>query len=88
MIDKIEAFDQAHIAVHIESINSRRTKIEYAGDDFMTPASNTKLLTFLAAVESFDSLPALYFHKQDSIMHFKATGYPPSLSSVLPRSQT
>lgn len=76
MIDKIEAFDQAHIAVHIESINSRRTKIEYAGDDFMTPASNTKLLTFLAAVESFDSLPALYFHKQDSIMHFKATGYP------------
>ena len=47
MIDKIEAFDQAHIAVHIESINSRRTKIEYAGDDFMTPASNTKLLTFL-----------------------------------------
>ncbi len=76
MIDKIEAFDQAHIAVHIESINSRRTKVEYAGDDFMTPASNIKLFTFLAALESLDSLPALYFHKQDSIMHFKATGYP------------
>ena len=42
----------------------------------MTPASNTKLLTFLAAIQSFDSLPALYFKEKDSIMHFKATGYP------------
>jgi D-alanyl-D-alanine carboxypeptidase/D-alanyl-D-alanine-endopeptidase (penicillin-binding protein 4) len=42
----------------------------------MTPASNVKLLTFLAAIQNFDSLPALYYKKKDSIMHFKATGYP------------
>ena len=42
----------------------------------MTPASNVKLLTFLAAIQSFDSMPALYFKEKDSIMHFKATGYP------------
>ena len=76
MLKKIPAFEQAHIALSIEPLNTSKPKAFYQGENYMTPASNTKLLTYLAAVQTFDSLPAVFFHQQDSIMHFKATGYP------------
>ena len=76
MLKKIPAFEQALIALSIEPLMSSKHKAFYQGENYMTPASNTKLLTFLAAIQSFDSLPALYFNEKDSIMHFKATGYP------------
>ena len=76
MLKKIPAFEQAHIALSVEPLNSSKSVAFYQGENYMTPASNTKLLTFLAAIQSFDSLPALYFKEKDSIMHFKATGYP------------
>ena len=76
MLKKIPAFEQAHIALSVEPLNTSKSVAFYQGKNYMTPASNTKLLTFLAAIQSFDSLPALYFKEKDSIMHFKATGYP------------
>ena len=76
MLKKIPAFEKAHIALTIEPLNASKPKAFYQGENYMTPASNIKLLTFLAAIQSFDSIPALYFKKKDSIMHFKATGYP------------
>ena len=76
ILKKIPVFEQAHIALSIEPLNSSKPKAFYQGGNYMTPASNTKLLTFLAAIQYFDSLPVLYFQKQDSIMNFKATGYP------------
>jgi len=76
MLKKIPAFEQAHIALSVEPLNTSKAVAFYQGENYMTPASNTKLLTFLAAIQSFDSLPALYFKEMDSIMHFKATGYP------------
>ena len=76
ILKKITAFEQAYVALSIEPLNSSKPKAFYKGENYMTPASNIKLLTFLAAVQNIDSIPALYFHKQDSIMHFKATGYP------------
>ena len=76
ILKKIPVFDQAHIALSVEPLNTSKPKAIYQGAHYMTPASNTKLLTFLAAVQNFDSLPALYYKEQDSIMHFKATGYP------------
>ena len=76
MLKKIPAFEQAHIALSVEPLNTSKAVAFYQGENYMTPASNTKLLTFLAAIQSFDSLPALYFKEKDSIMHFKATGYP------------
>ena len=43
----------------------------------MTPASNTKLLTFLGAIQTFNKLPALeYAIESDSVYHFRSTGYP------------
>ncbi len=76
MLKKIPAFDQAHIALSVEPLKTSKPKAFFQGSNYMTPASNTKLLTFLAAIQIFDSLPVLYFKEKDSIMHFKATGYP------------
>ena len=76
MLKKIPAFEKAHISLTIEPLNTSKPKAFYQGGSYMTPASNVKLLTFLAAIQSFDSIPALYFKEKDSIMHFKATGYP------------
>jgi serine-type D-Ala-D-Ala carboxypeptidase/endopeptidase (penicillin-binding protein 4) len=76
MLKKIPAFEQSHVALAVEPLNTSKPKAYYQGEKYMTPASNVKLLTFLAAIQSFDSLPSLYYKEKDSIMHFKATGYP------------
>ena len=84
MLNKIEAFNKAYVAISIVPLKASKPIVSYQADHFMTPASNIKLLTFLAAVESFDSLPALYYRDQDSITHFKSTGYPLLLHPLYP----
>ena len=84
MLSKIEALNKAHVAISIASLKSSKPILSYQADQYMTPASNIKLLTFLAFVESFDSLPALYYHDKDSITHFKSTGYPLLLHPFYP----
>ena len=84
MLNKIEAFNKAHVAISIATLKTSEPIATYQSDHFMTPASNIKLLTFLAAVESFDSLPALYYYQKDSITHFKSTGYPLLLHPLYP----
>ena len=75
LIDQIPAFENAHVAVRVEKSN--KILADFNGSKYMTPASNTKLLTFLGAIQTFDSLPALeYFVENDSVIHFKSTGYP------------
>ena len=76
MLKKIPQFEKAHLALSVVTLNEAKPKASYQDQHYMTPASNTKLLTFLAAVQQFDSLPALYYREQDSLLHFKATGYP------------
>ena len=76
MLKKIPQLEQAHLAVSVVPLSETKPKASYQDQHYMTPASNTKLLTFLAAVQQFDSLPALYYREQDSLLHFKATGYP------------
>ena len=76
MLQKIPAFEQAHIALSVVPLNGSKPNAFYQGENYMTPASNVKLMTFLAAIQHFDSLPAIYYKEKDSIMHFKATGYP------------
>ena len=75
MLNKIEAFNNAHVAINVAALKTSEPIAIYQADHYMTPASNIKLLTFLAAVESFDSLPAIYYQQNDSITHFKSTGY-------------
>ena len=74
-IDQIAAFDKCHVAIRVEGIN--KIYANYNGSKYMTPASNTKLFTFLGAIQTFDSLPALEFKiENDSVVSFRSTGYP------------
>jgi hypothetical protein len=76
-LKKIEVFQQAHVGIHLSSLKEKKPIANYQGEKYMTPASNTKLLTFLGASQQFKTLPALaYFIENDSIIHFKSTGYP------------
>ena len=77
LLKEIPVFQKAHVAFRLEPLNSDKPIAAYQDNHYMTPASNTKLLTFLAAIQQFDSLPALaYFQENDSLVHFKSTGYP------------
>ena len=76
-IDKIEAFQGAHIGIKIATLSSSKSLADYNAHHYFTPASNVKILTFLAALQTFDSLPALrYFKTPSGTLHFTATGYP------------
>ena len=76
-LKKIEVFQQAHLGIHLSSLKEKKPIANYQGEKYMTPASNTKLLTFLGASQQFKTLPALaYLIENDSIIHFKSTGYP------------
>ena len=69
-IDKISVFDKCHVAIRVEGIN--KIYADYNGSKYMTPASNTKLFTFLGAIQTFDSLPALEFKiENDSVFSFR-----------------
>ncbi|MFL2597592.1 MAG: D-alanyl-D-alanine carboxypeptidase [Flavobacteriaceae bacterium] len=87
MLNKIEAFNQVHVGISIAALKTSKPIAAYQADHYMTPASNVKLLTFLAAIENFDSLPALYYRDQDSITHFKSTGYPLLLHPLYPDTE-
>ena len=76
IINKIKAFNQVHVAMSITNLETLKPVANYQAGHYMTPASNIKLLTFLASLENFDSIPAIYYQQQDSVMHFKSTGYP------------
>ncbi|MEL0319019.1 MAG: D-alanyl-D-alanine carboxypeptidase [Flavobacteriaceae bacterium] len=75
-IEKIPVFEQAFVGLAVAPIEGEPL-VGIEADHYMTPASNTKLLTFLGALQTFDSLPALdYAVENDSIFHFRSTGYP------------
>ena len=71
------ALAQAHIAIAVQPIGEKKLIAQRYAKNYMTPASNVKLLTFLASVEKFQKLPKGYYHR-DSIgrTHFKSSGYP------------
>ena len=74
-INQISVFDKSHVGIRVEGIS--KIYADYNGSKYMTPASNTKLFTFLAAVQTFDSLPTLeYKIENDSVVSFRSTGYP------------
>jgi D-alanyl-D-alanine carboxypeptidase/D-alanyl-D-alanine-endopeptidase (penicillin-binding protein 4) len=76
-IDKVEAFKGAILSMSISELASNKKIVALDQEKYMTPASNIKLLTFLGAIQSFDSLPILkYFKDKDTITHFKSVGYP------------
>ena len=76
-INQISTLKNSFVGIHFVSIKNKKVIASLNSENYMTPASNTKLLTFLGAIQSFDKLPALeYAVENDSIYHFRSTGYP------------
>jgi D-alanyl-D-alanine carboxypeptidase/D-alanyl-D-alanine-endopeptidase (penicillin-binding protein 4) len=86
-LKKIPAFHKAHVAISVSELKNKKAIASYQGAHYMTPASNVKLLTFLAAKQQFNKLPTVYYYKEnDSLIHFKATGYPLLLHPFYPET--
>ena len=86
-LKKIPAFQQAHVAISVSVLKNKKAAASYQDAHYMTPASNVKLLTFLAAKQQFNKLPAVsYYNESDSLIHFKATGYPLLLHPFYPET--
>ena len=76
-LKKIPQLANAFVGISVLSLEKHKVVAAYNASNYFTPASNTKLLTFLGAVQTFSKLPALeYAIENDSIAHFKSTGYP------------
>ena len=77
ILDDHPALSQAHVAIAVQPIEDKKLIAQRNAAHYMTPASNVKLLTFLAAVEKFQRLPKGYYHR-DSLgqTHFKSSVYP------------
>ena len=82
------ALSQTHIAIAVQPIGDKKLIAHRNSEHYMTPASNVKLLTFLAAAEKFQRLPKGYYFK-DSLgqTHFKSSGYPLLLHPKYPDAQ-
>jgi D-alanyl-D-alanine carboxypeptidase/D-alanyl-D-alanine-endopeptidase (penicillin-binding protein 4) len=82
---KIPAFEEAFVGVSVSELEISKPIVSINEAKYMTPASNTKLLTYLGAIQNFDSIPSLYYSvKNDSVILFKPTGYPLLLHPFYP----
>ena len=76
-IEKIPQLSKAFVGISIIDIESDKSLASLNENRYMTPGSNIKLLTFLGAIQTFSKIPVLEYYKEDdSITHFKSTGYP------------
>jgi len=74
---KIPALNEAFVGVSVSELETSKPLVSINETKYMTPASNTKLITYLGAIQNFDSLPSLFYSiKNDSVIQFKSSGYP------------
>lgn len=82
---KIPAFKEVFVGVSVSELETPKPLVSINESKYMTPASNTKLLTYLGAIQHFDSLPSLFYSvKNDSVIQFKSSGYPLLLHPFYP----
>ena len=76
IINKNPAFERSHVAVAIQPLGMDKKIKGVSQSKYMTPASNTKLLTFLGSIQTFDSLPIINYSFLNKELHISSTGYP------------
>jgi len=82
---KIPAFKEAFVGVSVSELEISEPLVSINENKYMTPASNTKLLTYLGAIQNFDSFPSLFYSiKNDSVIQFQSSGYPLLLHPFYP----
>ncbi|MDT0689467.1 D-alanyl-D-alanine carboxypeptidase [Salegentibacter sp. F188] len=86
-ISKTENLSRGFTGFVLYDPGSEKTISEHNSEKYFTPASNIKILTFYAGLQTLgDSIPAMkYTVKNDSLV-FKATGDPSFLNPDLPTS--
>jgi len=85
MLHKIPQLNSAFTGVYVQQLGETNPSAQLNAKRYFTPASNTKLLTFLGAVETFSKLPVLqYAFGADHTAHFKSTAYPLLLHPFYP----
>ena len=61
LINKNPVFSRSHVSVAIQPLGFNKKIKGVKFSKYMTPASNIKLLTFLGAVQTFDSIPIINY---------------------------
>lgn len=80
--EKNSTFRESHTGLLVYDLEDRITLFDYNSSKYFTPASNTKLLTYLATIKMMrDSIPSLKFCTQQDTLYFTGTGDPTLLYS-------
>ena len=85
IINRSSVLDHSHVSFSIQPLAKESKRIKgFQTKKYMTPASNNKLLTFLAAIETFDSLPVINYKEINDTLHIEPTGYPLLFHPIYP----
>ena len=76
IISKEDSFDGAIISAVFVDKKKNKSIVDYQSNRYMTPVSNIKLFTFLAAISFFDKIPSIEYIKKGKKFYFRSTGYP------------
>ncbi|ELR71053.1 D-alanyl-D-alanine carboxypeptidase [Fulvivirga imtechensis AK7] len=90
VVKSIEAFEKEfshHTGFVLFDPDNNEMLINYNGEKYFTPASNTKVLTLLTAIKTIgDSIPGIYYTEAVDSLMFWGTGDPSLLYEKLPSS--
>ena len=76
IIEKEDSFNGSIISAVFLDLKKNKNIVDFQSNRYMTPASNIKLLTFLATISIFDSIPSVEYIKKNNKFYFRSTGYP------------
>ncbi len=76
-MDRNEVLKNSFTGIYIEDLQTGKKKIDFNGQKYFTPASNTKLLTWYAAQKYLpELLPALWYAERADTLYFMGSGNP------------
>ncbi|UII34048.1 D-alanyl-D-alanine carboxypeptidase [Fulvivirga ulvae] len=91
ILNSVRAFEtryQHHSGLVIYDIEKDKFLLDYHGDKYFIPASNTKILTLFASLKILgDSVPGLYYIEHGDSLIFWGSGDPSLLNKDLPASR-
>lgn len=87
-INRSPVLSQQHTGVSIARLNEAKPLASYQDNKYFTPASNTKLFSFYAALSALgDSIPGLEYLEWGELLIIRGTGDPSLLHPDLPHSK-